>query len=349
MKSLKDISWQVTEPEYREDPAFSYSTLAKFEREGFTSLPHLYDKIETPSLTFGSAVDALITGGQEEFDSNFIVLDFPEVTDSLKMIAQKLFSLYKDSIRDIKTISDTELARIGAECDFYNNPKYANYRVKLIKEGCQDYYSALYLAGDRKVLSSETKAKVDAAVRALKESPSTSFYFAKDNPFDGIERFYQLKFKATFGNNTYRNMADLLIVDHNNKEVTPVDLKTSGHPEYDFYKSFITWHYDIQARLYWRIIRANMDKDDYFKDFKLTDYKFIVVNKDTLNPLVWSFADTTKRGVLTYGKNKDTILRDPFDIANELAYYLKYTPNVPKGVSNNDVNEITDWLNETQD
>lgn len=345
MKSLREISWQVDEPTYRKDSALSYSTLAKFEREGFEALPHLFDSIETPSLTFGSAVDALITGGKEEFENNFIVLDFPDISDSLKVIAQKLFSLYKDTTRDIKTIDDKELARIGAECDFYNNPKYANYRVKLIKEGCQDYYSALYLAGDKKVISSEVKAKVDAAVRALKESPATLFYFATDNPFDGIERQYQLKFKATFNNIEYRNMADLLIIDHNKKEITPIDLKTSGHPEYDFYKSFITWRYDVQSRLYWRIIRANMDKDDYFKDFKLNNYEFVVVNKDTLNPLVWSFADTQSLGTLTYGKNKTITLRDPFDIGEDLNYYLKATPVVPKGISTYDTNELTEWLN----
>lgn len=32
MKSLKDISWNVTEEEYRADPALSYSTLSKFNR-----------------------------------------------------------------------------------------------------------------------------------------------------------------------------------------------------------------------------------------------------------------------------------------------------------------------------
>ena len=44
MKSLKDISWQVTEEEYRADSAYSYSTLAKFEREGFDKLETLFDK-----------------------------------------------------------------------------------------------------------------------------------------------------------------------------------------------------------------------------------------------------------------------------------------------------------------
>ena len=69
-KSLKDISWDVTEEVYREDPALSYSTLARYEREGFNNLSKLFNRIETPSLTFGSAVDSIITGGQEEFDDS---------------------------------------------------------------------------------------------------------------------------------------------------------------------------------------------------------------------------------------------------------------------------------------
>ena len=63
-KSLKDISWQVPEETYREDPALSYSALATYERGGFNCLESLYDRKETPSLTFGSAVDAIITGGE---------------------------------------------------------------------------------------------------------------------------------------------------------------------------------------------------------------------------------------------------------------------------------------------
>ena len=43
-KSLKDISWQVTEEVYREDASLSYSTLATYERSGFNGLEQLYDR-----------------------------------------------------------------------------------------------------------------------------------------------------------------------------------------------------------------------------------------------------------------------------------------------------------------
>ena len=60
-KSIVDISWKVDEPTYRADPAFSYSTLSKYDREGFRKLGSLFDKVKSPALRFGSAVDTMIT------------------------------------------------------------------------------------------------------------------------------------------------------------------------------------------------------------------------------------------------------------------------------------------------
>ena len=52
MKEISDISWLVPEDVYRKDPALSYSTLARFNREGFNNIDNLFEKIESPSLTF---------------------------------------------------------------------------------------------------------------------------------------------------------------------------------------------------------------------------------------------------------------------------------------------------------
>jgi hypothetical protein len=87
-KSLKDLSWQVTEEEYRKDPALSYSMLSKYERGGrFDSLPTLYDSVSTPSLTFGSMVDSMLLGELGEFDSRFVVAELPGMSDALREIA----------------------------------------------------------------------------------------------------------------------------------------------------------------------------------------------------------------------------------------------------------------------
>lgn len=345
-KSLKDISWQVTEEEYRADKALSYSTLAKFKRSGFNELDHLFDKVESPSLTFGSAVDSIITGGEKEFNERFTIAEFPTLSDSLIQITKSLFEKYKDeAFIDFKDIPDTILAQVGKECNFYAGDKYVNYRVKLIRDNCKNYYNLLFLAKGKTILNSQEYQNVCNAVQALRSSQATKWYFEADTPFDNIERLYQLKFKHTFNGVNYRCMADLLVVDHDKKIVIPVDLKTSGKPEWDFHKSFLDWDYMIQARLYWRIIRACMDEDPYFKNFVLDDYRFIVVNKYKLTPLVWKYEDTTKVGTLTYGKNHTFECRDPFDIGKELNEYLKHNCSVPREIEIEKLNSLTYWLN----
>lgn len=345
-KSLKDISWLVTEPEYREDPALSYSALATYERGGFNCLESLYDRKETPSLTFGSAVDALITGGQEEFDSKFLVADIPNISDKAFKIIRELFADNHDSCKTFDDISEEKIQEKITTYEYWNNCKAETKLKKLKDEGVEDYYNLLYLAESKTILSSETYNEVLASVRALRESPSTAEFFKADNPFDdSIERLYQLKFKATLHGVDYRCMADLLYVDYANKIIYPIDLKTSSHFEWEFFKSFIEWNYQIQARLYWRIIRDNLNRDPYFKDFTLADYQFVVVNKVTLLPLVWKFPRTTATGTIVLDNAfRHYELRDPEEIGGELREYLDNRPTVPNGIVIEGSNDIVEWL-----
>ena len=346
-KSLYDISWKVDEPTYRADPALSYSALARYEREGFNNLEHLFDKVETPSLTFGSAVDAIITGGQEEFDKGFMVAEFPSIPDSIIKIVRSLFKQFGmlGVYRTLDDVPDTVIIQETIYQSYQPNWK-PETRAKVIKEKGTEYYNLMYVAGDRTILDTNTYQDVCNAVKALKESEATKFYFAENNPFEpNIERFYQLKFKDTFGGIDYRCMSDLLIVNHKEKWVKPCDLKTSSHTEWDFYKSFIQWRYDIQARLYWNIIRRSMNRDEYFRDFKLLDYDFIVVNRRTLTPLIWTCPFTQAENTLTFGRNGQIELRNPFTIGEELHYYLSSRPKVPMGIEETKLNDLRKWIN----
>ena len=81
-KSLKSLALNITEEEYRQMPELSYSTLAKYERGGFSSIKTLFDKVESPSLLFGSCVDTYITDGVDAVNDRFMVAIFPELKDS---------------------------------------------------------------------------------------------------------------------------------------------------------------------------------------------------------------------------------------------------------------------------
>jgi hypothetical protein len=346
-KSLKDISWLVSEEEYRKDPALSYSTLAKYEREGFGSISKLFDKIETPSLTFGSAVDAIITGGEEEFNSRFMVAEFPSVPDSIIAIVKSLFSTYSNSYSSIEEIPDNNVISTAALFNYQSNWK-PETRAKVIKEKGSRYYKLLYLSINKTILDTETYTDVINAVNALKESDATKRYFSESTPFDNIEKLYQLKFKGENNGVNYRCMMDLVIVNHDTKKIIPIDLKTSGHAEYSFHESFKQWGYSIQSRLYFRLLQQNIKKDEYFKNFTINPYLFIVINRKELNPLVWEFEDTFKEGTLIYGEHMLTKFRDPYEIGEELDYYLTHNSKVPKGIDTIGKNSLVNWLNTLQ-
>lgn len=336
-KELSDISWQVDEPTYRADSALSYSTLSTYERSGFNGLDHLFDRKESPSLLLGSVTDTLLTGGIDEFNSLYVVKDI-NISDSGVAICKALASMptpYKSFV-DIPEYVVSEKAK---SVDFWSNDKWDARRYKeVLKTGdVADYYDSL-INSDKIVITSEVYNTSIEMVKALRESPATSGYFADNDEMSPIRRYYQLKFKASFEGVNYRCMADLIVVDYENKKVYPIDLKTSSHTEWDFEESFLQWGYMIQSRTYWRLIRANMDKDPYFKDFTLEDYRFIVVNKSTLTPLAWEFPLTKEYGPLIDKNGKE--YRDPFEIGKELQGYLNLRPRVPNGIHIDGVNII---------
>lgn len=206
-KSLKDISLNITEEEYRQDPALSYSTLSRFQKTGFNNLDSLFDKIESPSLTFGSAVDSIITGGEEEFNERFFVADFPQLPDTLVTIVKALFDTFNRTNRTIESIDDQDVITIALLYNYQNNWK-PETRAKVIKEKGSTYYKLLYLSQGKTLLSNDTYLEVLKAVDALKTSESTRNFFSPSDPFSNVEKLYQLKFKATLDGIDYRCMAD---------------------------------------------------------------------------------------------------------------------------------------------
>ena len=347
MKKLSEISWNVPESVYREDPALSYSTLSRFDREGFANIDKLFDKQETPSLLLGSIVDTIITDGEDEFNNRFIVADYPTIPDSIIQIVKELFNRYSETCNNINLISNDAIIEVAAIYNYQNNWK-PETRAKVIKEKGFEYYNLLFISQDKTLVSQDMYNDALRMVDALRTSEATKWYFADNNPFEpDIERYYQLKFKATLHDVDYRCMADLIICDHKNKELILCDLKTSGHEEYSFASSFLTWNYSYQARLYARVIAKNIRKDSYFKDFKLSNYRFIVVNKTTLTPLVWEFPYTHAIGDIKLENEKGyvRILKDPENIGKELSYYLSSRPRVPSGIDEFGTNNIVEWIN----
>lgn len=338
IKSLKEISWDVDEPTYRSNEAISYSLLSTFERTGFEGLPNLFDKAESSSLTFGSAVDALITE-PETFDKRFFVANFPNIWDSIINIDKVLYAKFGMEYHSLKEIPDDNILGVINDLSFQKNWNDKTRIEKIRKEG-DIYYSLLSASKDKVILDQETFNDVKKVVNSLKTNERTSAYFSRDEGpdfiNDNVEKLFQLKFKGVYNDIDIRCMPDLVIVFHDEHFILPVDLKTTKSIS-SFMSSFYKWGYFYQAKMYSYLLKQNIENDNYFNDFEILPYQFIAIDKTLAMPVIFEY-------------NNNLIDEDVIDdcgkkrlswttIINDLYYYIHH-PNMPLPIDQfNELNE----------
>ena len=277
-KSLKNLALNITEEEYRADPSLSYSKLSSFFKQGPKALIS-NEKIDTPSLRMGSLVDCILTA-PGEFDDRFYVADIDKFSDTIRKMTEDLFN---PEVDELSLIDDETTLMILDSYQYQTNWKPETRIKKLIELG-SDYYTVLKYSTGKIVITQQELEEAQSCVQTLKTHPFTYQIFDCN---EDEEIFYQLKFKHTAAQINMRIMTDIIKVNHKEKWIQVYDLKTTGKNEEQFEESFHSWNYWIQSGMYLMVVEKNIHKDEYFKDFNVLPFKFIVINKNNLTPLIW--------------------------------------------------------------
>ena len=283
MKSLKDYSLNLPEQEYHDYPAWSYSTIAKYARNGFSAIATLHDKVKsTPEMEFGSLFDSFITKGKKTLDE-YIMCDIT-VPPAEKGVLDVLSSTctyenfdevpMRDVINAAETVSyqpkwkpDTRYAHISEYAKYYNTVKSGK---KLVPKADWDDAIEMY--------------------RIFREDPYLKTIFGAKSTKD-IEYLYQLQFCVPWliedEDVKVKCMFDLLIVNHKNKTIRPVDLKTSSMPAYDFPEHFVKMRYDIQAQLYTHVLQKVIAQDYELNEYTILPFLFTDISRTDKVPVTY--------------------------------------------------------------
>lgn len=283
-KDIRELAWNVTEAEYRQDSAYSYSKLAAFATNGARALQAKPEE-ETDALKFGSLVDCLLTE-PDTFKERFVVGSYVEppksAAQAIKYLIEK--ELTEDRLEDI---SESLLLEAMDFADYCSSYKKASTRIGYLVK-YQDYYKLKLTIKDKILITQEDYNDAIAVVETLRTHQFTSKIFGDDKA-DHKDHYYQLKFKTKILGIDVRCMLDKVIVDHEKKIIYPKDLKTTGFIEESFEQSILKWRYDIQATLYGDIIREVIKDDPYFKDFEVAPFEFICINRYSKSPICWRY------------------------------------------------------------
>lgn len=281
----------VSVQEYYQHPSVSQSELKLIGLN-----PKLYQQIKEPDLYFeekkhfviGSAVDCLLTRGARVFNEEYHVSDLEnKPSDTVKSIINQVFDIVKESLfssnDSIGTIQN--YPSVILDCcnthEYYNNLK-DNTRIAKVCESWE-YWEDLKEALGKTVLSVEESAVIYNTVKSLNSNEVTGSYL-KENTHE--TKLFQVPLHFEYNGINCKALLDLVIFNHHNKTIQPIDIKTIGDSCLNFPKSLRQRRYDIQAAFYTAGLQAR------YPECEILPFKFIVESTtEPGNPLVFTCSE----------------------------------------------------------
>jgi len=277
----------MTEKEYRQLPAVSYSSLSKLANSPQAFKANLEsEQEETPAMILGSVVDFLLTDPQRFRDEVYVM------------------TASKPGVETMLKYCDT-LAETGDSIQAYQASGYKispqAVATKFDKEG-RAYFDALLDAKGKTIIGAEDMFTANQIVETLKSNLFTKEYFLPSRD-PNIELIFQhiAQWKVNYPPIDWKmvnpeqrmremkvkSMIDVLHIDHEKELITPIDLKTGAE---GFYKSYWRWKRYLQAAMYTDAITYEQeDHSIHWKDSRIDRYlvaplKFIYADTKLISP-----------------------------------------------------------------
>ena len=261
---------------------FSYSSLNKliFSPQLFYREYILKDREERTDkhLIQGKLIHLLLLQ-PEEFDKNFVVMPSKLPSDTLRKVLKNIM-LYTDVI-ELVLVEDKIILDSLKEVGLYQSLKDEDKRVAKVRTiECADYYAFSQITG-KDIIDTDTLEKCKGSVELIKDNKSI-MELLSDEPtdfeMDGLEVYNEAFLKCSledydFGLHGY---IDRYVVNHDKKEITIIDIKTTGKTIIDFPETVEFYNYWLQAAIYRVLVTKNIHKD--MVNYKI-NFNFIVIDK----------------------------------------------------------------------
>lgn len=197
-------------------------------------------------------------------------------------------------------------------------------RLNTIKEGnYSTYLISLINAIGKQIVDTEEAAIINGIIMSLTTHPNTAKYFTNTTP-EGIDRIYQMPIYFTYMDEDRKCLLDLVEINHNDKTIQPLDIKTTSYEPYNFLYALKDRKYDIQAADYSNGLETIKESLGY-SDYTVLPFKFLVETTNPAmigNPLVF----TCGKSILEIGMNGKPDMSNflscqhPNPIGNEIVY-----------------------------
>lgn len=282
---INDHNLEITEQEYRDLEIPSYSLLASIAKQGIDILGGA--KTQMFQLKFGSLVDDICF--EPSVVANKYYRGSPVTINSgnpKKIIDLILENCNQGSETELNYY-DIEILAAARKLGVYDKYDDAKILKTILVDKNENYFEDKIKSINKVHVKDEMYEMAVAAADTLKTNDFTNIYFQDDDA--ELETFYQFKTVQTINGHQVKVMLDCMVVDHKNKVIYPVDLKTGESPADMFDEVFLLHKYYLQGGLYRSAIKAIVDKDPDLEGYVVASFDFVYLSKmNVYKPLVFN-------------------------------------------------------------
>lgn len=249
-------------------------------------------------LVLGQLVEDIFMGSDT---TKYLILDLPSRATNLgKFIAEITDHWQHANKYPDETIKQAIYTRLGMK-----SPTF-----EVLSASVEEHFSLLDKDidwDDITVLARALWDKADRMVSKLRACPLVTELLREDNlnriVMKKVPLQWTQEFMYTFDKGPMSVKAkgelDYMLINHEEKIISFVDLKTSGQSIYYFKSSFRKFRYDIQAAYYYLGLAAFVNKE--YPGYTLGEVKYLAVDDSTPRPLIYTISsETLDKGIHGY-------------------------------------------------
>ena len=282
---IEDHNLDITEQEYRDLAIPSYSLLSSISKQGIDVLGGA--KTNMFQLKFGSLVDDICFEPSVVANKYYRGAPVTITSGNPKKIMDLILSKCDAGSEAELNYYDTEIVAAARKRGVY--AKYDDTKVLntiLIDKNENYFRDKINSIGKVHVKDEMYEMAIEAAT-TLKTNDYTNIYFQDDD--SELQTFYQFKTVQKVYGHRVKCMLDCLVVDHKNKVLYPVDLKTGESPADMFDEVFLLHKYYLQGGLYRQALVEIVKKDPDLKGYRVASFDFVYLSKmNVYKPLVFN-------------------------------------------------------------
>lgn len=283
---ISDCNIQISEQEYRDLDYPSYSLLSSISKQGLDVLSGV--KTNFFQLKFGSLVDDMCFEPSKL--SNYY-RGTPAVMTAgnpKKIIDIVLENCDKGSETELSYYDD-EIVAAARKLGVYSKYDDAKILNTILISKNENYFSDKINSIGKMHIKDDMWQIAEEAANTLKTHDFTRVYFDKN---DGMELIYQYKFVVNLYGTNVKGMLDCLVIDHENKTIYPVDLKTGESPADMFDEVMLLHKYYLQASLYRLAMLEIVRQDADLAGYTVSNFEFVYLSKlNVYKPTIWVVPD----------------------------------------------------------